>query len=170
MKPVIHLTVLALVISTSAARAQRPIDVTKHDMHPLLQLHAVGSDIAGQPFEADVFIYRGGPVFLAYSAATGNARRVARGIASPAALMTLNQALAAARVGQQRGHCGGPAPDYVSDYALTWYGSKQRIRTIPVGGNYTTCPSDVIRILDATCIFIWEVLGPSVEVCVPPGP
>ena len=76
--------------------------------------------------------------------------------------------VAAGRVGQQRGHCGGPAPDYVSNYGLTWHG-KQRVRTFTVGGNYTTCSSEVNRIMDATCRFIWSVLGPSPEVCVPPA-
>jgi hypothetical protein len=166
MKRTIRLTLAALALCAATVQAQEPIDVTKYDMHPVLQIHAVGADIAGGAFEADVFIYRGGPTILAYSAATGNVRKVARGVAKPEELAALNQALAAARVGQQRGDCGGPAPDYVSEYALTWYG-KQRMRTIPVGGNYTDCPADVIQIFDATCEFIWKVLGPSLEVCVP---
>jgi hypothetical protein len=173
MRLAIRLALAVLIACAAAARAEQElplVDVTKHDMHPLVQLHAVGSDIIGKPFETDVFIYRGGPTFLAYTAETGNARRVARGVATPQALMALNQALAAARVGQQTGNCGGPAPDYVSQYALTWYGAKQRVRTIQAGGNYTDCPSEVIRIFDATCGFIWSVLGPSPEICVPPGP
>jgi hypothetical protein len=168
MKSTIRLTLAALALCAAMVQAQEPIDVTQYDMHPFLQLHAFGSDIAGGSFETDVFIYRGGPTFLAYTAATGDQRKVVRGIASPQDLMALNQALAAARVGQQRGNCGQPAPDYVTKYALTWYG-KQRMRTIPVGGDYTDCPAEVIRIFDATCEFIWNVLGPSLEICVPPA-
>lgn len=169
MKLPMRLTLMALFLCASAG-AQPAIDVTRYDMHPLIQLHAEGSDIAGGSFETDVFIYRGGPTFLAYTADTGDARRVDRGAATPQALMALNQALAAARVGQQRGNCGGPAPDYVTQYALTWYGAKGRIRTITAGGDYTSCPADLIRILDAACAFVWEVLGSALEVCVPPAP
>jgi hypothetical protein len=169
MKLPVRLALVLLIGCAVVAQAQPEIDVTKHDMHALIQLHAVGSDIAGQSFETDVFIYRGGPTFLAYTAATG-ARRVARAVAKPQALMTLNQALTAARVGQQRGNCGDAAPDFVSEYALTWYGAKGRVRTIPVGGNYTDCSADVIRIFDATCAFLWEVLGSAIEVCAPPAP
>jgi hypothetical protein len=84
--------------------------------------------------------------------------------------MALNQALAAARVGQQRGDCGEPAPDYISEYALIWHGSKGRMRTITAGGFYGDCPADVVRIFNATCTFIWEVLGPSIEICDLPAP
>ncbi len=169
MKLPIRLTLLALVICASAVRAQPGIDVKEHDMHPLIQLHAVGANIAGDPFEADVFIYRGGPTFLAFTSDfAGN--RVARGVATPQALTALNQTLAAARVGQQRGNCGGPIPDATSEIALSWYGAKGRLRMIPVGGDYSSCPADVVRIFDATCAFIWEVLGPSPEACTPSAP
>jgi hypothetical protein len=159
------LLLLALVLALAAVPAAA-VDVTRLNMRPLIQLHAEGSDITGSPFQTDIFIYQGGFTVLAYTAATGDARRVARGVASPAALMALNQALAGGQVGQQTGRCGSPAPDYVETYALSWYG-KQRMRTIPAGGNYTDCPAAVVRIFDATCGFIWAVLGPSPEICVP---
>lgn len=157
---------LVLVLALAAVPAAARIDVTRLNMRPLIQLHAEGADIIGAPFQSDVFIYQGGFTVLAYSAETGNARRVASGVASPQQLMALNQALAGGQVGQQTGHCGSPAPDYVETYALTWYG-KQRVRTIPAGGIYTDCPAAVVRIFNATCEFIWAVLGPSPEVCVP---
>ena len=170
MRLAIRLALTILIAGAAAAGAQPQIDVTRYDMHPLIQLHAAGFDIAGQPFETDVFIYRGGPVFLAYTAQTGNARRVARGVATAQQLAALNQALAAARVGQQRGNCGEPAPDHVERYALTWYGAKDRMRTVTAGGIYSDCPADVVRIFDAACAFVWETLGPTPEYCVPPGP
>lgn len=170
MKLPMRLALLSLVLCASAAQAQRTIDVTKHDMRPLIQLHAVGANIIGETFEADVFIYRGGPTFLAFSLANGRNTEVKRGVAKPQQLIALNQALAAARVGQQREKCGGPAPDYITDYALTWYGTKGLWRTHSAGGNYSECPADVIRIFNATCTFIWEVLGPSIEICDLPGP
>lgn len=165
MKSALRLCSILLAAASLPAQAQID-DITRYNLRPLLQLHAVGSDIIGRPFETDVFIYQGGPVFLAYTAATGDACRVDRGVATPQQLMELNRALAASRVGQQRGGCGSPAPDYVSTYALTWYG-KQRVRTITAGGDYTGCPEDVQRILNAACDFIWAVLGPAPEVCVP---
>lgn len=167
MKPVLRFFILLLLAALPAA-AQR-IDVTRLNMRPLLQLHAVGADLIGASFQTDVFIHQSGFTVLAYAAQTGDARRVASGIASPQALMALNQALAGGQVGQQTGNCGGPAPDYVETYALTWYG-KQRVRTIPAGGNYFDCPAPVVRIFNATCEFIWSVLGPAIEVCVPPNP
>jgi hypothetical protein len=169
MKLPIRLTFVILVVCAAVAQAQPGIDVARYDMHALIQLHATGSDITGQSFQTDVFIYRGGPTFLAHTSTNG-ARRVDRGVATPQELTALNQALAASRVGQQRGNCGGPAPDFIAEYALTWYGAKGRVRTIPAGGNYTDCPADVIRILDATCAFLWEVLGSAIEVCAPPAP
>lgn len=168
MKLALRLCLIAFAAAALPAEAQID-DITRYNLRPLIQLHAVGSDIIGQPFETDVFIYQGGPVFLAYTAATGNACRVGRGVATSQQLMALNQALATSRVGQQRGGCGSPAPDYVGVYALTWYG-KQRVRTLTAGGDYTRCPEDVRRILDATCEIIWAVLGPSPEVCVPHPP
>lgn len=169
MKLVIRFTIpfaiILLITGLAAFRAEaQSIDATK----PLLQLHAEGVDFTGHSFQSDVFIYQSGYTLLAYSAETGNASRVARGVAARPDMMLLNQALAAGRVGQQTGHCGGPAADYVSTYGLTWYG-KQRVRGFNVGGNYTTCPSEVNRILDATCRFIWSVLGPSPEICAPPA-
>jgi hypothetical protein len=142
---------------------------TRYDMHPLIQLHATGADFVGQPFQADVFLYRGGPAFFSYKAATGNASRVASGVATPEQLAALNQALAQAQVGRQTGHCGSPAPDYVAEYDLTWYG-RQRVKTIPAGGDYSHCPAEVVQVFQATCEFIWDVLGPSPEICVPPNP
>ena len=169
MRLAIRMALAALAACSAAAQAQQEIDVTKFDMHPLVQIHGTGADLIGKPFEVDIFVYRGGPTFLAYSAETGNARRVARAVAAPQALMALNQAFAAGRVGQQRGDCGSPAPDYVSARALTWYG-KQRVRTIPAGGDYSDCPAEVVRIFDAVCAFVWQTLGPTVEYCVPPAP
>lgn len=160
--------VLAVMACSAAAQAQPRIDVARFDMHPLAQIHAAGSDLAGNPFEVDLFVYRGGPTFLAYSAETGNAQRVARAVATPRALMALNQAFAAGRVGQQRGGCGSPVPDQVETRVLTWYG-KQRGRTIPVGGDYSDCPADLVRLFDAVCEFVWETLGPTLEYCVPPA-
>jgi hypothetical protein len=165
MKLALRLCLIALAAASLPAQGQID-DITRFNMRPLVQLHAVGNDIAGRPFETDVFIYQGGPTFLAYTAATGNACRVDRGVATQQQLMALNQALASNRVGQQRSGCGSPAPDYVGTYALTWYG-KQRVKTITAGGNYTTCPDEFLRILNATCDFIWAVLGPAPEVCVP---
>ena len=168
MKLTTSVALLVLTLGASAAGAQS-IDPARLNMTPLIQLHAEGSDIIGRPFQGDVFIYLGGFTLLAYTSETGSSTRVARAVAARPQLMALNQALAASRVGQQRGNCGSPAPDYVATYALTWYG-KQRVKTIPVGGNYTDCPDAVVRIFDATCEFIWSVLGPSPQVCVPPNP
>jgi len=161
---------LALLIAVPAAgiAGAQPIDVTRLNMRPLVQLHAEGVDFTGKAFQSDAFIYQGGYTLLAYSAETGNASRVARGIATPQQLMLLNQALAAGRVGQQTGGCGSPAPDFVSTYGFTWYG-KQRVKTFAVGGDFTRCPGDVIRIMNATCQLIWSVLGPSPQICVPPA-
>lgn len=158
---------IILLIAGSAVQAQS-IDVTRLNMRPLIQLHADGADFTGKPFQTDVFIHQGGYTLLAYSAETGNANRVARGIATPADLRLLNQALAAGRAGQQTGRCGSPAPDYVGTYGVTWHG-KQRVRSFNVGGDYTSCSSEMNRIMDATCRFIWSVLGPSPEFCVPPA-
>ena len=154
---------IAGLVAAPSAQAQA-VDATR----PLLQLHAEGVDFTGHPFQSDIFIYQSGYTLLAYSAETGNASRVARGVATLSDLRLLNQALSAGRVGQQAGRCGGPAADYVSTYGITWHG-KQRVRTFTVGGNYTDCSSEVKRIMDGTCRFIWSVLGPSPEVCVPPA-
>lgn len=156
-----------LLIAGSAVQAQS-IDVTRLNMRPLVQLHAEGVDFTGKPFQTDVFIHQGGYNLLAYSADTGNASRVARGVATPQQLVALNQALAAGRVGRQTGGCGDPAPDFVNRYGFTWYG-KQRVKTFTVGGDFTDCPGEVIRIMNATCQFIWSVLGPSPQICVPPA-
>jgi hypothetical protein len=158
-----------LCLCAAAGSAQPEIDTTKFDMHAFIQLNAVGIDLAGKPFESDVFIYRGGPTFLAYTAVTGDARKVNRGIASTGQLKNLDRALTAARVDLRRDKCGGPAADGVRQYALTWFSAKGRaINTIHIGGNYTSCPAKVRQIFDATCEFITSVLGPSPEVCVPP--
>lgn len=161
---------LALLIAVPAARTAeaQSIDVTKLNMRPLVQLHAEGTDFTGKSFQTDVFIHQGGYALLAYSAETGNASRVARGVATAQQLAALNQALAAGRVGQQAGRCGSPAPDFVNTYGFTWYG-RQRVKTFTVGGDFTGCPGEVIRIMNATCQFIWSVLGPSPQICVPPA-
>jgi hypothetical protein len=166
MKLTIPFTVLVLILGASAAGAQA-IDPAKLNMVPLIQLHAEGADLTGGHFAGDVFIYQGGYTLLAYTSDRGNVSQVFRGIATPPQIKALNQALRASRVGRQTGNCGDAAPDYVSRYALTWYG-KQRLRTIPAGGNYTDCPAEVVGIFDATCRFIWDVLGSAPQVCVPP--
>jgi hypothetical protein len=164
------LTFALLILATAALPARGQVDdITRYDLHPLIQLHLNGADFIGRPFQGDVFIYRGGPTFLSYKGANGADVRSESAVATPEQLAALGQALARARVGQQRGNCGSPAPDFVSRYALTWYG-KQRVRTIPVGGDFSTCPAEVIEIYDATCEFIGSVLGPQIEVCVPPNP
>ena len=152
---------------TPAARAQILENPGRADLRPLLQVTGIGNDIAGGSFETDVFVTRGGVVFFAYSAETGNAQRVARGEATREQLVALNQALARARVGQQRGGCGEPAPDSVALYTLAWSG-KSRTRQISVGGIYQDCPEDVRQIFDAVCAFVWDALGPTPELCVPP--
>jgi hypothetical protein len=159
----------ALALAAALPAAAQIDDITRYDLHPLIQLHLNGSDLIGRPFQGDVFIYQGGPTFLSYKGANGNDVRAQSGVATAQQLADLNQALARARVGQQRGNCGTPAPDYVSRYALTWYG-KQRVRTIPAGGNFSTCPAEVVDIFNATCEFIWSVLGPAPWVCVTPNP
>ena len=163
---------LALIVlsalSVPAARAQVLENPSRLDLRPLLQLTGVGNDIAGGAFESDVLITRGGAVFLLYSAETGNAQRVDRGVAIREQLVTLNQALARARVAQQRGGCGEPAPDGVSTYTLVWSG-KSRTRQISVGGIYRDCPANTQAVFDAVCTFVWEVLGPTPELCVPPA-
>lgn len=159
---------LALSCLFAALPAAAQIDTARLDMRPLIQLHAEGADLTGKPFQTDVFIYQGGYTLLAYTAETGNATRVDRAVASKSQVDALNRTLNRARVGQQRGGCGGPAPDYVARYGLTWYG-RQQVRTLSVGGNYTDCPADVRRIFDATCEFVWSALGPSPEICAPPN-
>lgn len=161
------LVLISLVaLHTPAARAQILDNPALLDLRPLLQITGVGSDFTGGAFETDVFVTRGGAVFLMYSAETGNAQRVDRGVATRGQLVTLNQALARARVGQQRGDCGEPAPDGVATYTLVWSG-KSRTRQISAGGIYRECPEDVQRIFDAACAFVWDVLGPTPELCVP---
>lgn len=167
MKRTLLFAALALVAAAIPAKAQID-DVTRFDLHPLIQFHLNGADFIGRPFQGDVFIYQGGPTFLSYKGANGADVRAESGVATAQDLAALQQALARARVGQQKGNCGSPAPDYVSQYALTWYG-KQRVRTIPAGGNFTVCPTEVIEIYNATCEFIWSVLGPQPEVCVAPN-
>lgn len=166
MKKTLQLALLALAAAALPARGQIG-DITKYNMRPLIQLHLNGADFIGRPFQGDVFIYQGGPTFLSYKGANGSDVRSESGVATREQLVALNQALARSRVGQQRGNCGSPAPDFVSQYALTWYGT-QRVRTIPAGGNFSTCPAEVVEIYNATCEFIWSVLGPQVEICVVP--
>ena len=168
MRLAFRLALAALAVLALPAGAQVG-STTKYDMRPLIQLHATGSDFVGKPFQTDVFIYRGGPVFFSYKAETGDARRVASAVATPEQLTALNQALARAQVGRQTGGCGSPAPDYVQEYDLTWYG-PQRARTIPAGGDYSDCPEKVVQVFQATCEFLWTVLGPSPEICVPANP
>jgi hypothetical protein len=166
MKKTLQLALLALAVAALPARGQIG-DITKYNMRPLIQLHLNGADFIGRPFQGDIFIYQGGPTFLSYKGANGADVRAESGVATREELVALNQALARARVGQQRGNCGTPAPDFVSQYALTWYGT-QRVRTIPAGGNFSACPAEVVEIYNATCEFIWSVLGPQVEICVVP--
>ena len=166
MKKTLQLALLALAAAALPAQAEIG-DITKYNLRPLIQLHLNGADFIGRPFQGDVFIYQGGPTFLSYKGANGTDVRSESGVATREQLAALNQALARARVGQQRGNCGSPAPDFVSQYALTWYGT-QRVRTIPAGGNFSTCPAEVVEIYNATCEFIWSVLGPQVEICVVP--
>lgn len=166
MKKTLQLALLALAAAALPARAEIG-DITRYNMRPLIQLHLNGADFIGRPFQGDVFIYQGGPTFLSYKGANGTDVRSESAVASPEALRTLDQALARAHVGQQQGNCGTPAADFVSEYGLTWYGA-QRVRTIPAGGNFSTCPAEVVEIYNATCEFIWAVLGPQVEVCVVP--
>jgi hypothetical protein len=156
----------ALLFLLAALPAGAQIDTARLNMRPLIQLHAEGADFTGKPFQTDVFIYQGGYTLLAYSAETGNAARVARAVASKAQVDALTRTLNRAHVGQLRGGCGGPAPDFVATYGLTWYG-KQQVKTLSAGGNYTDCPADVRRVFDATCEFIWSALGPSPQICVP---
>jgi len=168
MKPATLLILAALVTCTAAAGAEfQVIDVTRHDMRPIVQLNATGADFAGQAFEVDVFIYHSGVTFLAYSAETGGAQRVARAVATPAAMKAFNVALAHGKVGQQTGRCGSAAPDHISTRVMTWYGAKDRQKTIPVGGIYSDCPAAVVEIFDAACDFVWATLGSAPEYCVP---
>ena len=162
------LTLAALSVLSIPARAQRIDNLAKYDARPLLRIQAMGSSFAGVPFETDVFVYRGGPVFLMHSAESGSARSD-RAVASPKLLSELNRALAEARVGQQRGLCGEPAPDFVSEYTVTWYGDG-RLKTFRVGGNDQDCPTAVRRIMEAVCTFAWETLGSAIELCAPPPP
>ena len=166
MKKTLQLALLALAAAALPAQGQIG-DITRYNMRPLIQLHLNGADFIGRPFQGDVFIYQGGPTFLSYKGANGTDVRAESAVATPQALAELNQALSRARVGQQRGNCGSPAPDFVSQYALTWYGA-QRVRTIPAGGNFSTCPAEVVQVYNATCEFIWSVLGPQIEICVVP--
>lgn len=153
-------------LAAAGGAAGQVIDLAGKDMRPLLQVQAIGADIAGQSFETDVFVYHGGATFMMHSRALDGSGRVARGVATPAALVRLNQELAAAQVGQLRGGCGEPAPDHVETYRLTWFG-KQRLRTLPLGGNFSDCPEAVSRVMQAVCAFLWEAVGPAPEYCVP---
>jgi hypothetical protein len=153
-------------LATAGGAAGQVINLAGKDMRPLLQVQAIGADIAGQTFETDVFVYHGGATFMMHSGATGGGGRVARGLATAAALVRLNQELAEAQVGQLRGGCGGPVPDQVESYRLTWFG-KGRLRTLPLGGNLTECPDAVRRVMEAVCAFLWEAVGPAPEYCVP---
>jgi hypothetical protein len=153
-------------LAAAGGAAGQVIDLAGKDMRPLLQVQAIGADIAGQPFETDVFVYHGGATFLMHSRGLDGSERVARGVASSAALVRLNQELALAHIGQLRGGCGEPAPDHVESYRLTWFG-KQRLRTLPLGGNFSDCPDAVHRVMEAVCAFLWEAVGPAPEYCVP---
>lgn len=162
------LTLAALSVLSIPARAQRIDNLAKYDARPLLRIQAMGSSFAGVPFETDVFVYRGGPVFLMHSAESDSARSD-RAVASAKLLAELNRALAEARVGRQRGTCGDGAPDYVSEYTVTWYGDG-RLKTFRAGGNYQNCSAEIRRIMDAICTFSWQTLGSAIELCVPPPP
>jgi hypothetical protein len=159
----------ALAALPDAARAERIPNLSQYDPRPLLRIQAVGTTFAADPFETDVFVYRGGPVFLMHSTELGDEQRTARGVASPEALSQLNQTLSLARVGRQRGQCGEAAPDFVAQYTVTWYGPEQRSKTFVVGGAYQDCPGETRRILDAICAFAWETLGSAIELCAPPA-
>jgi hypothetical protein len=163
------LTLAALTVLSPPARAQRIPNLAKYDARPLIRIQAVGSSIAGVLFETDVFVYRGGPVFFMHSAESGDSARSDRAVASAKLLSELNRALAEARVGQQRGTCGEPAADFVSEYTVTWYGDG-RLKTFTVGGNPQDCSPEIRRILDAVCAFSWEALGSAIELCAPPPP
>ncbi|HKV07814.1 MAG TPA: hypothetical protein VJ725_06740 [Thermoanaerobaculia bacterium] len=168
MRRALPVLLILSALGAPAAWAQILDSPSRLDLRPLLQLTGVGNDIAGGELEADVLITRGGAVFLMYSAATGNAQRVDRGVATREQLVTLNQALARARVGQQQGGCGDPAPDGISTYTLLWNG-KSRTRQLSVGGIYLDCPAETRQVFDAVCTFVWDVLGPAPELCIPPA-
>lgn len=159
-----------LAIVPVPSRAERIPNLSKYDSRPLLRIQAVGTTFAADPFETDIFIYRGGPVFLMHSTEIGDEQRTSRGVASPEVLSQLNETLSLARVGRQRGQCGDAAPDFVAQYTVTWYGQDQRAKTFVVGGNYQDCPAETRRILDAICAFTWETLGSAIELCAPPAP
>ncbi|HKV13279.1 MAG TPA: hypothetical protein VJ725_34380 [Thermoanaerobaculia bacterium] len=167
MRRALPVLLILAALAAPALRAQVLENPSRLDLRPLLQLTGVGNDIAGGELESDVLITRGGAVFFLYSAETGSAQRVDRGVATREQLVTLNQALARARVAQQRGGCGDPAPDGISTYTLLWNG-KSRTRQISVGGIYLDCPADTRQVFDAVCTFVWDVLGPTPELCVPP--
>jgi hypothetical protein len=162
------LTLTALAFLAVPARAQRIPNLAKYDARPLLRVQAVGSSIAGVPFETDIFVYRGGPVFFMHSAeGNDDSARSDRAVASTKALSQLNLELGQARVGQQRGTCGEPAADYVAEYTVTWYGDG-RLKTFMVGGNHQDCSPEIRRIMDAICAFSWNTLGSAIELCAPP--
>jgi hypothetical protein len=161
-------TLAALTILPIPARAQNIPNLSKYDARPLLRVQAVGSSIAGVPFETDVFVYRGGPVFFMHSADNGDSARSDRAVASSKALAQLNLELGQARVGQQRGTCGEPAADYIAEYTVTWYGDA-RLKTFMVGGNHQDCSPEIRRIMDAICAFSWQTLGSAIELCAPPA-
>jgi hypothetical protein len=157
---------LALSASARLARAEAVPDVTRTDMRPWFVLQTYGADFAGRPFQGEVFLYQGGTVVLEHSGGTGDLRTIRRGDGTPQQVKDLRRALADARFGRARGNCGQPAPDWVERYGLVTYdGGAPRARSF--GGDYSSCQVELREGFDALCSYIWNVVGPSPEVCTP---
>ena len=131
------LALAAIALATPALAQTSAFDARAIDMRPLVQVQGVGATFAGRPFEVDLFIYRGGGAFLVSSVATDLAGRfstdrIGRGLGDRSEMAGLNGTFLSNRILQQSGDCGGPAPDYVERYTLTYYGPKNN-RQITVG-------------------------------------
>lgn len=163
-------SVLATAFAGAPASAQTSVfDARALDLRPLVQVQAVGSTLAGRPFEVDVFLYRGGASVLAASIADDpsgatTSDRIGRGLGTRDEVAAMNGRFIAHRILQTQGNCGHPAPDYVSRYTVTYYGQKNS-RQFTVGGDYTGCPADTRAILDAICAFLWQTIDAPIEYC-----
>jgi hypothetical protein len=150
------LTIAVLLLSSATAVQAAPSpDVTKSDMQPWFVLQASGSDIAGQPIQGEVFIYRGGTVFYE------------RGVASKQATADFRRELAEARFGRAKGRCGAASPDWFEGYGLVAYNPGGGHRTLSFGSDMRDCGAELREGFVALCRFIDSTVGSAAELCGP---
>ena len=167
MRRLLAIATLFLAAGTALHGAASP-DVSKTDMHPWFVLQSAGHDFAGQPIQGEVFIFRGGSVFLEYTSVTGGGSRVVRrGAASKQAVADLRRDLAEARFGRAKGRCGAPSPDWLESYALVAYNPGGGHRTLSFGSDMRECGAELREGFSALCRFIESTVGSAAELCRP---